>query len=317
MAASDPPSSSAFDVTLITQCSEDRVPFLAHIFERWEGPISAGVYVTSPEAQANATSLLSLTVSGLREDRRLHQALDVHFVMGRHGQPYPVNKLRNVAIQAVTTTHFLVTDVDLWPSRTLYNAFLSLPAAYLARERVATVVPAFETSNAVHKVLGAAAVPETFAGLRLCASAGMCNIFKHATDTHTSTLYDTWWEAQPGDDAYNVPCFDSIRYEPYLLVPKAEHTPAFDERFVGYGKNKIQWVQHVRMLGFAFHVLPQGFVIHVPHVSSKSRDTWNRDNRAKKNHLFMSFIREHMAVANISVPLCRGAFADLAADEYQ
>ena len=222
----------------------------------------------------------------------------VHFLRGEPDEPYPVNRLRNIALEAVTTSHFLVTDVDLWPSRTLYNAFLSLPAAYLARERVATVVPAFETSNRVHKELGAASVPETFAGLRLCAAAGMCDVFKHATDTHTSTLYDTWWAARPGDDAYNVPCFDSIRYEPYLLVPKAAHTPAFDERFVGYGKNKIQWVQHVRMLGFAFHVLPQGFVIHVPHSKSKSRDTWNRDNRDKKNKLFMSFIREHMAGAN-------------------
>ena len=56
---------------------------------------------------------------------------------------------------------------------------------------------------------------------------------------------------------------------------------------------------------------------HVPHVSSKSRNSWSSANRAKKNQLFMQFLRDQMAIANISVPLCRGAFADLAADTYQ
>ena len=31
---------------------------------------------------------------------------------------YPVNKLRNIAIVNVVTTHFLVLDMDMWPSRT-------------------------------------------------------------------------------------------------------------------------------------------------------------------------------------------------------
>ena len=31
---------------------------------------------------------------------------------------FPVNKLRNIAIVNVVTTHFLVLDMDMWPSRT-------------------------------------------------------------------------------------------------------------------------------------------------------------------------------------------------------
>lgn len=30
---------------------------------------------------------------------------------------YPVNKLRNIAIVNVVTTHFLVMDMDMWPAR--------------------------------------------------------------------------------------------------------------------------------------------------------------------------------------------------------
>lgn len=163
----------------------------------------------------------------------------------------------NIAINAVSTSHFLVTDVDLWPSKTLYQIFLNLPTHYLAADNYAMVVPAFEISSNVHKSIGTEAVPDTFAGLQVCSDFSICQIFKHKTDTHTSTWYKRWWEQTEAEGAYKVPCFDSIRYEPYLLVPKAEQTPLFDERFVGYGKNKIQFVQHLRLLGFQFFVLPQ------------------------------------------------------------
>lgn len=46
---------------------------------------------------------------------------------------YPVNRLRNVAITAVNTSHFLMTDIDIWPD---VNAYMSLHMRYhLEKER--------------------------------------------------------------------------------------------------------------------------------------------------------------------------------------
>ena len=299
-----------FDVTLITQCSEDRASFLLAIVDRWAGPVSAAMWVTSDDGEENVTQAMRAQLEG-RE-----RVVLVHFLRGEPGEPYPVNRLRNIALEAVTTSHFLVTDVDLWPSRTLYGLILNLPTSYLSSASYAMVVPAFEISSSVHKTLGVGSVPDSFDGLRVCSEMAICDVFKHATDTHTSTWYKRWWQQAEADGAYKVPCLDSIRYEPYLLVPKADQTPLFDERFVGYGKNKIQFVQHLRLLGFQFFVLPRGFVIHVPHTYSKSRHAWSSANRAKKNQLFMSFMREKMQGAVIRVPLCMRAFVEMSQDEY-
>lgn len=35
---------------------------------------------------------------------------------------YPVNRLRNVAVAGVDTTHFLMTDIDIWPDAKAYEA---------------------------------------------------------------------------------------------------------------------------------------------------------------------------------------------------
>lgn len=35
---------------------------------------------------------------------------------------YPVNRLRNVAVRAVKTSHFLMTDIDIWPDVNAYQA---------------------------------------------------------------------------------------------------------------------------------------------------------------------------------------------------
>lgn len=40
---------------------------------------------------------------------------------------YPVNRLRNAAIATANTSHFFMTDIDIWPD---VNAYMSLHLRY-------------------------------------------------------------------------------------------------------------------------------------------------------------------------------------------
>jgi hypothetical protein len=59
------------------------------------------------------------------------------------------------------------------------------------------------------------------------------------------------------------------RYEPYVIIAR-DLAPWADERFVGYGGNKIAYINQLHGLNFKFHVHPSGFVVHVPHPRSEA-----------------------------------------------
>lgn len=64
-----------------------------------------------------------------------------------------VNWLRNIAIRAIRTTHFLVLDMDLWPLGwlyefgiildNLYSEIISLPSSILESNSTAVILPSF------------------------------------------------------------------------------------------------------------------------------------------------------------------------------
>ena len=60
---------------------------------------------------------------------------------------YPINKLRNIAIKNVQTSHFFMTDMDMWPSYNLYTILNELPSYILEDDLFAGIIPAFEVTK--------------------------------------------------------------------------------------------------------------------------------------------------------------------------
>ena len=51
----------------------------------------------------------------------------------------------------------------------------------------------------------------------------------------------------------------------YVIVAKSSRLPQFNPAFVDYGYNKIEWLNHLRLLGYRFSVLSHSWAFHVKH----------------------------------------------------
>ena len=227
---------------------------------------------------------------------------------------YPVNVLRNAGIMAVTTTHFLMIDIDFVPSSNLADAF-NKHRELLLDPMQALVVPAFErrgkslcdgsdTSKSCLDFFvdekNEFVVPNSFSELQACVAKNSCKTFEGGNnpDGHSTSDSRTWIENN-FDHVRRVECFDSTRYEPYVIMRRCDglenNNVLYDERFTGYGKNKIEWVAHVRHMGFIFSILGKAFVIHLPHKDSASKQIWlleNSSHQKEMDQLYSKFLRD-------------------------
>lgn len=244
------------DVTLVTQASYDRLWAVPYICSRWGGTMVAVAHALSATALewpvgtgrgCNLTRLQLQLRSGPSTD-------------------YPINWLRNQGIACVRTSHYFVLDVDFWPSVQLLDLIRGqLPPWGEARR--ALVVPNFQRSGhgcrndergtACRDALdaGSISMPANFSALSNCLDARDCSVFdiEYNPLGQSSTNTRAWRKLAAGDVA-PIRCLLSNRYEPFVVLRRARHTPLYDERFHGYGKNKVQMTVHLRLAGFGFEV---------------------------------------------------------------
>ena len=283
-----PPAPSAFNLTVVTQTDHGRMAYLAEGARRWRGPLIAAVHLPGDQ-----------TLAAALRGRTFEPHVTLVAVSGPAGAPYPINSLRNAAIKRVATTHYIVLDVDLWPSTTLARALALAPPEVLARKYAALVLPAFQVEASAVGGGGFEAAfgraPRSLGELAGCLSSGRCSTFySHLSpETHSTTPYEAWTEAAVGGALLPIPCFKNGRYEPYVILPALPTTPRYSEAFTGYGKNKIELVTHLRFAGFKFFALPGAYVVHMPHNKSSEKVAWEQGpSRQRNDHLFQRLVAQ-------------------------
>jgi hypothetical protein len=298
--------------TLLIQCSLDRMWILKETCSRWKDPIVVVVYVSVLEVPSTS-----------EEWHAFCPQMTVISYMAKDDDPawgYPVNRLRNLGLDAIKTSHVLVVDVDFVPSMSLdekihenlqlRNQQRVVVDGMIDEDRDAIVVPAFErVLNKPCTTANSTFIPRTLSDLMICVEDENCTVFQISNnwEGHHSTRTESWLKGDFYGPEIHLPdnsttrlikdveCFDSMRYEPYVVIrwcPSGEHAdapkpvaPYYDERFYGYGKNKIEMVSHLRFMGYKFSILPEGFIVHNPHVESVAKKAWNnvRDFKLHEN----------------------------------
>ncbi|XP_072945492.1 xylosyl- and glucuronyltransferase LARGE2s-like isoform X2 [Epargyreus clarus] len=255
-----------FDVTIVLQLSMDRIQFLERLVKHWEGPISAAIYLSDCEV-----TKLENFIRDSPDTLSTRRNVAYHLVFKHDSVHYPVNYLRNVALENVQTPYVFLMDGDFVPMAGLYDHLRS--AIRLINpypQKKCLVVPAFETQRY------RASVPRDkaalLARLSILHSDGDVAPFRvrEWPRGHRATNYSRWTTAvAPYDVEWQ---FD---YEPYLVVHRT--VPKYDTRFSGFGWNKVSHSVELRAQGYRAQVLPGAFVVHTPHAPSPDITAFRAD----------------------------------------
>ena len=263
-----------YDVTLVTQLSMNRVHTLHKLLCHWNGPASITVYGNESE-KWNFMQFLK-TYSEL--DGRSNVVM--HIVYKRNGYYYPINYLRNTALSAVKTPYVFLTDLDFLPSYNLYS-YLKNAAELLMTviQQRALVVPAFEavdknTVFPLDKSLILKQINELF-----------IQPFHPQFNGHYATNYMKWLTT-----SYPYVINWAMDYEPYVLVKS--NVVKYDQRFIGYGRNKISHITQLKAQGYEFVVLPDVFLVHYPHLFSDDHLNYEKVYLKCISKLYTTYLNE-------------------------
>ncbi|KAL3320885.1 hypothetical protein Ciccas_000450 [Cichlidogyrus casuarinus] len=259
----EPVNSANFKVTLLTQLSFDRFESFERLASLWQGPISAVVYASDAEVHELADLLQVSTVFVPRRNIGIH-------IVYKSGTYYPINFLRNVALDMAETEWVFVTDVDFLPSNDLHQV---LNGVGYRKKRTCYVVPAFETARVD------LAMPENKNELKELLASGNVIHFRENIwpQGHSATRFRQWLNA---NSSYRVEW--SQDFEPYLMLERSlAQEVGFAEDFVGFGWNKVAFVMSLDATESRFEVVPHGFLLHYPHQASPDMLRYRRNPQYK------------------------------------
>jgi hypothetical protein len=272
-------------VEIVTQLSIDRIQRLETICSVWNGPIVAAILdedrATEKASQQTAQQILQILENVVTSRVGFHSLTTI--LVSREKSSghcsYPINGLRNIALQSATSEFVFLLDVDCIPSQDLFdslvgtsemkNSLRNLCIQYVG----AVVVPCFEPSEDApfnpqnpftsHEVRSLANLPSP--QLRQFA----INEFDRG---HGATNYPVWlsWSDQSNRFLQYYQVDYQEGFEPFIIVARIL-APPYCEELVGYGRNKILHLYHLSRLGMSFWVTTSGCIVHTPHSLSTDR----------------------------------------------
>eukprot|EP00055_Hartaetosiga_balthica_P009510 m.38020 g.38020 ORF g.38020 m.38020 type:complete len:264 (+) comp6772_c0_seq3:1412-2203(+) len=192
----------------------------------------------------------------------------------------PLRHIRSTHSETLLRTWFLLHLFSPWMrilSLLDHSCFKRALKTFLGKggvnSKVAFVVPAFELVVGDRATLSVSDFPLDKFSLLQSIEAGNIIPFRQdaSPKSHFATNYEKWAKAST---PYSIHYMDM--FEPYVIVPK-NGMPRFDESFVGYGMNKISFAMELYAGGFEFVVVPDAWVIHLPHIPSKSSKEFSDD----------------------------------------
>ena len=281
------------DITLVTQGSVDKLPRLVNVLERWQGPISCAILISTIE---NIHTLLSF----METYSIIQQRVTIHLYFEIGNLQYPINIMRNLALFNIESNYFFALDIDFLPNANAYEVVKGeLPKrATSLHKKTLWVLPAFERfqskeNKPARDVTSMTLIPRDKAELVLAVQAKVVAPFHEyypAGHIHV-TNYTKWYHYSTF--SYSVPY--KSPYEPYVIGHRLS-IPPYWPGFRGFGLNKASWFLELDAAGYTFEVLGQHFVVHMNHRGRQGRTDKSGQTQIEKK-LLMEHLKTHYGVS--------------------
>jgi len=290
-------------ITLVSQMSLNdlRIQRLLDLASRWSGYMSMTLYfphssageptnLTMEEAMRVVDELRANFSSSLRN-------VDFHIVVNRQRDlDYPINFLRNVALNSARTDFVLVLDADFIPHANAHDMLLKEIKAtptLINDTKALLILPAFERflmDNETETLVTALDLPPTKEAFleQWEQNHDLYDEFhrERCGHCHRPTNFRLWYKTR---EVYKVSY--RVSFEPYFVLRKSPTLPPFWEHFTGFGKNKISWIEEMAAAGYQFYVSPESFLIHIHHDYGTDRSgRYPRHILNEYRHFFQPYV---------------------------
>ncbi|XP_065319035.1 uncharacterized protein LOC135927027 [Gordionus sp. m RMFG-2023] len=205
---------------------------------------------------------------------------------------YPINMARNIARLASKTHYIFTLDIEFLPSNNLMSLFLDFIRNSVhdyKMDKTVFVIPAFEVKMNYER-------PQNKTELLRLLKTGIAIPFhrKRCAACHIIPNFNKFLR-NTGNGSFlevlSITKWIPPYWEPIFI--SSNQDPLYDERFKGYGRNKIQMCYELCRADYLFYVLDGGFVSHQGiSVITKEEIKAKMKITRKNNFLFRKFRHE-------------------------
>jgi len=237
--------------------------YLLDLASSWDGYISVAIYTKQTDMTLKK---LSYAIDSFIKDHSniIGSKVFFHLVInkGLNDEPdfYPVNFLRNLAMDNSLTDFVLNLDANILPSLDSYYQIQSHLSQFPNRNTV-IILPLFERMQKSNAKLVPASKIALFDEIKddpYLVYAPVSNFMSHRS--YGPTDYARWYKAT---DPYQVGY--KKNFAPNYVVQKSVKLPPFWEHF--REESMLSWVEEMTLIGYEFYVDPNAFLVHTAPIS--------------------------------------------------
>jgi len=248
------------ELTIAIPLSMHRIFTLKELLKFYAtGPVVAVIAIRSEQEKNELLEHLSRIPSYMR----MNVEFVVVLISPWKSDRFPINRLRNIALNYTTTDFVCVLDVDTFPISSSFTIFRQIiekePELLPLNRKRCLVVANWIAADSEHSVR------PSIHDLR---AKYLKTWFPYCKASQSPVSFRRWLY-----DNHSFFVSFQPNFEPYCIMRTRDFI-SFDERFQGYGFNKVSWAVEATVQEVEFLVDNRFFVLHKDHPTQNAENSF-------------------------------------------